>query len=182
MNSSFRKSLFVAAATLAFASASQALPLAGPVASNAYITVGGLNWAWASPLDQSSVDLSTQAAYGWRLPTAAELVAAPLATAFVFSGANVPSGGTDPGSGAYFAYGSPGGDAACASPWFTASYYHCDWGNGFGSGGLDPLPWNTGGPSYQESLVVRAVPEASTYALMMLGLAGLGVMVRRRSV
>jgi hypothetical protein len=109
------------------------------------------------------------------------LAAAPLATAFVFSGANVPLGGTDLGSGANFQYGSPGGDAACASPWFNASYFHCDWGNGFGSGGADPQPWNTGGPSYQESLVVRAVPEPETYALMALGLLGIGLVARRRS-
>ena len=96
--STVRKSLFAAVATLAFAGASQALPLATPVASNAYITVGGLDWAWASPLEQSTVDLTNQAIYGWRLPTAAELAMAPLATAFVFKGANVPMGGSDPGA------------------------------------------------------------------------------------
>jgi len=42
MKALIRKAVFVAAATLAFAGGSQALPLAGPVASNAYITFGGL--------------------------------------------------------------------------------------------------------------------------------------------
>jgi len=180
MKSLFRKSVFVAWATLAFAGASQALALATPVASNAYITVGALQWAWASPLEQSTVDLSTQAIFGWRLPTAAELSVAPLATAFVFRGANVPNGGTDAGSGATFTFDSPGGDAACASPWFNATYFHCDWGNGPGSGGANVLPWNVG-DVFSDSLVVRAVPEPSTYLLMALGLSGLGVAARRRS-
>ena len=129
-----------------------------------------------------SVDLSAQAAYGWRLPTAGELAAAPLATDFVFRGANVPLGGSDAGSGAEFQYGSPGADAACAAPWFNGSYLHCDWGNGLGSAGADPQPWNNGGPSYQESLVVRNVPEPTTYALMGIGLLGLGLAARRRRV
>lgn len=193
MNAPVRKSAVIAVATLAFATASQAALFDAPVAANAYITFNGLDWAWASPVaadgsfGAGAVDLSFQAAYGWRLPTAAEMLGAPLATQFIFAGANVPFGGTDPVSGSHFPDGSPAldaldGDAACAAAYFNTAFHHCDWDNAPGSAGDQIVPWwgQVGATDFSESLVVRSVPESSTYALLALGLVGLGVMAQRR--
>lgn len=159
-----------------------------PVAANAYITANGLDWAWAYPLAEG-LDLSYQSAFGWRLPTAAELLFAPDALAFQFDGANVPYQGTDPVSGATFAYGDATltGAAACATPYFSVVYMHCDWGNGPGTL-TDPQPWGPSGVYYAESLVVRGagvvVPPAPVPVPAAAGLlaGGLGVLsfLRRR--
>lgn len=108
------------AAALGAAAVPAAAAINLPVPANAYITFGGLDWAWASPCSptgcaggQDPLDLSFQGTLGWRLPTAAELAAGPSAADFVFPGANVPSGGAD-GNGTTFT-GFPGGDAACAA-------------------------------------------------------------------
>jgi hypothetical protein len=82
-----------------------------PVPTNAYLVENGLDWAWAYPLPADcgqnfspcpGFDLSYQSQFGWRLPTAQELANPPLATNFLFAGANVPFSGTDPVSGAFF--------------------------------------------------------------------------------
>jgi hypothetical protein len=105
-----------------------------PVPDNATINFAGLQWAWANPCAPSQptcgeIDLSYQSQFGWRLPTLAELLAGPAATDFLFAGANVPQGGTDPISGATFLGGNPGA-AAAAVPYFSNNYYHADWGDG----------------------------------------------------
>lgn len=157
--------------------------LNAPLPANAYITKDGLDWAWAFPLPASGgLDLSYQAGQGWRLPTAAELALAPLATDFLFSGANVPLGGTDPISGASFAAtnGNLTGAGACATPYFSNSYRHCDWQDGNGQ------PWGPwaepGAWSLADQLVVRAsaVSAPATLGLLGAGLIGLGAVTRRR--
>lgn len=169
----------VAGVVLASAAVAQASILNVPVPTNAYITQGGLDWAWASPVPADGsggfgvqVDLSYQGQFGWRLPTAAELAFAPNATDFMFQGANVPFGGFGVDGASFQATnGSLTGDAACASPYFNNTYSHCDWQDGNGQ----PLgPWFgiAGAPSFADSLVVRAVPEPEAYGLL---LAGLGV-------
>jgi hypothetical protein len=67
-----------------------------PVRTNAYIVQNGLDWAWASPLPafigdlsnppNNGLDLSFQSQFGWGIPTFAQLVMAPLATAITTSG------------------------------------------------------------------------------------------------
>jgi hypothetical protein len=158
----------------------EAAILNSPVPNNAYITQGGLDWAWASPLEAATgdLDLSYQSQFGWRLPTLAELAFAPLATDFLFSGGNVPFQGIDPVSGARFdfknsAYDTAASDGAVAVPYFSIGYYHADWSNGLGQG----IVWAgmPGAPSYYaEQLVVRAsgpatVPEPNSIAVFGLG-------------
>lgn len=177
----------VVLAAAGFATAANAALLDAPVPVNAYITYGGLDWAWAAPVDESVIDLSYQAQFGWRLPTDAELANAPSALLFIFAGANVPFGGVDPVSGANWQYTDVtlNGDAALASPYFNNFYYHGDWCNGIGSAcpnnaGNTP-PWNRPLQGYNDSLVVRgAVPEPASWALMIAGFAMTGAVVRRR--
>ena len=183
-----KKTIMGAAAALCLLAAGQASAALynAPVASNAYITIGGLDWAWASPIAEA-IDFTFQGAFGWRAPTATELLAAPLGTAFQFVGANVNFlTGTDAVSGSNFQYNdaSHTGDAACAAAYFSAFYSHCDWGNAPGTLN-DPRPWagQAGAPSYAETLVVRvaAVPVPASIGLLGLAIASLVGMRRRRS-
>jgi hypothetical protein len=175
-------------ASLAIASTASAAIINAPVPTSAYITVGGLDWAWANPIaGDDDIDLAFQGAFGWRLPTAAELANAPLATAFIKVGGNVPFNGTDPVSGATFASifgGGYTGAGACASPYFSAFNY-CDWADG-AFGFWAGLP---GYVSTDDQLYVRTTgfvnptapaPEPSTWAMLIAGFAALGVMLRRR--
>ena len=158
-----------------------------PVPTSAYITYGGLDWAWAIPLPGSSFPnaLSYQGTQGWRAPTVAELSAAPLATDFLKAGGNTPFGGTG-ADGSQFqatnsAYTAARSAGACASVYFNTGYNHCDWqdGNGQPNG-----PWagTAGAASFADQLFVRsvAVPEPGTWAMMLGGFGVLGGALRNR--
>lgn len=159
----------------------QAANVETPLPANTYITKDGLDWVWAYPYNNghANFDLSYQSQFGWRLPTEQELANAPLATEFIFAGANVPLGGSDPVSGASFHVSNPAldGAAACATPYFSnGSWNHCDWGD------ADEGVWygQDGALDWAEQLLVRgemsnqAVPTLSTFgiALMVLALFG----------
>jgi hypothetical protein len=174
----------------------QAAYVDAPVPINAYITENGLDWAWASPCSGPNcgiglgLDLSYETAFGWHIPSAAELALAPLGPDFVFAGANVPLGGVDPVSGAFVGAGVAPGDIALAVPYFNSIYYHGDWADAPGAG-INNFPWNTLGAyvdasgqsfDYSEFLVVRSasvVPEPSTFLLLGAGLAGVGLLRRK---
>ncbi len=183
MISKVAKRIAVAAVLAASFSSANAALVNLPVASNAFIKFGGLDWAWAFPLPAASgLDLSYQAQFGWRLPTAAELAAAPNATDFIFNGANVALGGTDAATGARFSATNATltGAAACATPYFSNTYRHCDWQDG---NGQLYAPWAglPGARSFADQLVVRAVPEPETYAMMGIGLLALMAARRRKA-
>ena len=170
-----------------------------PVPASAYITQGGLDWAWAFPLPAANgLDLTYQSTQGWRIPTATELASAPNAVDFLKAGGNVPFNGTDPVSGAVFqatnaAYTAAASAGACATPYFGNGYSHCDWQDG---NGQPSQPWAglPGANSVADQLVVRgtqvvaapvAVPLWGPLGLALasagVGLAGMFAARRRKS-
>jgi hypothetical protein len=188
-----RSPLFALGVLVGFGTVSNAAPINVPVPTNAYIVQNGLDWAWANPLPadvvsnppNNGLDLSFQSQFGWGIPTLAQLAIAPLATAFLFPGGNVPfgvfsSGGTagvDPVSGAYFsatnpAYIAAASAGACATPYFSSVFLNCDWQDGLGQ----PFgPWFglPGAPSFGDQLVVRFDTAAVPGPVAGAGLPGL---------
>ena len=164
-----------------------------PLPDGSYISNyagSGLDIAWAAPcrpIDPSCglPNLDFQGGFGWRLASAAEaafLAANLVAQDFVFAGANVPLGGSD-ANGANFVFGSPGGDAACASPYFSPLHFHCDWGNAPGGGGNPEFLWGfgqAGESGFSEAIYVRNVTEPGTLALFGLSILMLGAARRAR--
>jgi hypothetical protein len=127
-------------ASLLSGTASAAALIEAPLPTNSYVTRNGYQWAWifAVAPDGSyfgfTPDMSYQESLGWRLPTRSELdLWAPAPTDFLFAAANVPLGGADPVSNAWFAYPTAllSGPGACASGYFASrdEDNHCDWGN-----------------------------------------------------
>ncbi len=129
---------------------------------NTYITHNGLDWAWANPqpasLETSTFTLDFQEQFGWRLPTTEELAQAPTPFDFVFDGANVPLGGTDPNTGAIFEPSNDQltGDAACATPFFDTAITACQWDDMVTADGT-VFPWagQDDADDFSEQLVVR---------------------------
>ena len=92
-----------------------------PVPTNAFITFGGNDWAWAAPCAPSSpscggITLAFQGTLGWRLPTLTEFATGPTANDFLFRGANVPGSGTSVEGTQFFGAAS---DGACAAAYFS---------------------------------------------------------------
>lgn len=179
------KKFLLAATVLVSVPAAAAVNL--PIPANAYITMGGLDWAWAIPLPGASFPnaLSYQGSQGWRLPTAQELAAAPLATDFLFAGANVPFNGTDPLSGSHFSAtnGAYTGAGACAAGYFDTPYTHCDWQDGLGQT-YGPWAGMPNAQSFADQLYVRdanAIPEPATWAMLIVGFGLVGLAARRRT-
>ncbi len=122
-----------------------ALPINSPVPSSAYIVFDGMDWAWGRPCPSSggcyaTGDLTYQSTKGWALPSAADMALVdaydlvnPGAFAELFldnPGGNVPAGGSDPVSGAYFADGGSTTTGSCATPYFNTAATWCDAGDG----------------------------------------------------
>jgi len=181
-----RSALAIAALGAAcLTSAGHAATVNQPLPTNAYIVQNGLDWAWASPLP--GADLSYQSAFGWRLPTASELLHVPLATDFLFAGANTPFGGFD-AVGDHFdlvdqTYYDAASAGACAAVYFSNASW-CDWINGHGDFAGAP-----GASSNADQLVVRTAIAAVTpippalplFSTAIVGMVGLGWKRRRRA-
>lgn len=178
------RSLLAGAALAVLALPAHAAIIDAPLPVGTYISFGGLEWAWAFPLPGDSSLLTYQSQFGWRLPTAAELAAAPLATDFLIANGNVPFGGSDPVSGAFFAATNANyvGAGACATPYFSSSYLHCDWQDGNGQT-YGPWAGSPGAYSLADQLYVRdgTVPEPATWAMLIAGFGLVGTALRRRT-
>jgi len=160
----FKKLLGAAAMTFALAvsagSASAAVNL-NDLPSNTYITVGKLDWTWASPV-ASPTWYGMNTLYGpdlhkgWRYATASELANRPNASAFVVNG-----------------------QTAQSVEYWNSYFTHIDFGDGQ-SGYVSSMPDG----STNETWYVRdvaAVPEPATWAMMIIGFGGVGSMVRSSS-
>jgi hypothetical protein len=172
-----------------------------PVPIGAYIVYAGLDWAWGGPCPYSGGcgdgSLAYQGTQGWELPSAADMALVDALDGTVYQGlgsdtfanmfldnpgGNVPPNGTDPVSGASFSGGTPFSvNGSCATPYFSAAAQTwCDSDTADGRGGLwagSQIAANapSGYSYFAEQLYVRnAIPEASTWVMMMLGFAGLG--------
>ncbi len=191
----------IGALALTLFSAPSYAQINSPVPSDAYIVFDGLDWAWGGPCIYSGGcgdgNLTYQSTQGWGLPTASDLAVvdsldgdtagAPgsdtFANLFFGSSGNVPLGGTDPVSGAYFS----GQDVAgsCATPYFSgAGQTWCDDGDGK-QGYWGGTIIGVGGDGQSEQLYVRSasgvVPEPATWCMMLMGFAGLGFAGYRNS-
>lgn len=130
--------------------------------SDAYITVGDFDWAWAAPVAPDTdfapytFDNSFQSLFGWRVAETAD---------FLRDGVTAASFGTAQ-------------DFACASSYFTNGSL-CNYNDGVLRAVHNmPDPYTGGGENVWETWVVRQssgqVPSPATVALFGIGLLGLG--------
>ncbi|MET0307734.1 MAG: PEP-CTERM sorting domain-containing protein [Sphingomonas sp.] len=166
-----------------------------PVPDNAYITIDGLDWAWALPYNAvqdpyfySGIDLFYQGKLGWRFPTPEEFAIHPVLADFTFAGANGEAGLPPSISIIRYSglYGVPTEDVACATAWFSNLDF-CNWDQAFQGHWYDPAAPFESQYVYQ-TLVVRPhgfvpagpVPEPGHWILLLIGFGILGAASRAR--
>src|SRR5262245_50927559 len=153
----------------------QADPILTDLPPSVYITVGNLDWAWASPV--ASVDwfgsntlLPPDTHPGWRYATDEELANRPPASAFLIDPTH-----PDPD------YGGPLANVRNAVPYWNTFFTHLDY--------FDAATYNavrsTPDGSYFETWYVReasTTPEPASLTLLGIGGAGLLAYGWRRKV
>ena len=131
---------------------SSAAIISDPLPSNVYITIGNLDWTWASPVNDQFFDSNELKApgfhTGWRYATVAEMANHPTLDNFT----------------------KPGGGYIYSSAYWNTVYIHIDWEDFYY--GRVSSEW---GHYMDETLYVRdhVVPEPGTILLLGSGLIGL---------
>jgi hypothetical protein len=156
--------------------------LAPPLAANSFITVNGLDWAWASPCALGVTPSCVQTFVlvdGFRFATPSEWAARPSYTAFLDPAGN---------------FLGTGGQMRCATPYFNVSpaYGHCDYQDAENLNLIMSGPGLQEGPpqfhDVSETWLVRGegeggndvIPEPATYLLLGTGLGMMGLISRIR--
>jgi hypothetical protein len=132
-------------------------PIASDLPADTYIIKDGLEWTWASPVNEETWGSNILSApsfhAGWRFATDLEMQNRPVLADFT----------------------RPDGSYIQSAAYWNSVYTHVDAGD-LGSG-LVNSAW---GHSWNETLYVAAVPEPETYALMLAGLGVVGAIARRK--
>lgn len=170
--STTRLSLVAGAALVILSGTSHAASLLGQAPGPSLIVAaGGYEWVYANPCAGESPTCSDVVlSHGFEFATDAQ---------WTTSFASI--------SDLVTAFSNNDGSAKCASPYFSVNYDHCDLGDAQAGyiwhSPLAPDAAHADNPNGETFLVrdsVGAVPEPSSYALMLVGMATVAGVLRRR--
>jgi hypothetical protein len=151
----FKSTLLAATLALGVAGTAAANPVLSDLTVADYITVGALDWAWASPVSSvnfgSNVLSAASLHTGWREATDIEWAAKPVYTDF-------------------------GGK--CAAKYWNSVYTHCDFGDSLSQHRVGGYNWAD--LWYVRDVASSDVPEPGTLALLGVALAGLAATRRKK--